>query len=75
MAIVYKIICDCCAAEYPEDIDAEMHHGIFFGKGGRPFYLYICTRNSQIERMPPKTYSTWESASPKSTFFIPENRL
>ena len=31
MAIVYKIICDCCAAEYPEDIDVEMHHGIFFG--------------------------------------------
>jgi hypothetical protein len=31
MGIVYKIICDRCAEEYPEELDAEMHYGSFFG--------------------------------------------
>lgn len=31
MGIVYKITCDRCAEAYPDDIDSEMHHGIFFG--------------------------------------------
>ena len=31
MGIVYKISCDRCAEEYPDDIDSEMHHGSFFG--------------------------------------------
>ena len=31
MGIVYKITCDRCAEEYPEEIDSEMHHGSFFG--------------------------------------------
>jgi hypothetical protein len=31
MGIVYKITCDRCAGEYPEELDAEMHYGSFFG--------------------------------------------
>ena len=31
MGIVYKITCDRCEEEYPDDIDSEMHHGSFFG--------------------------------------------
>ncbi len=31
MGIVYKIICDRCAAEYPKELDSEMHYGSFFG--------------------------------------------
>jgi len=31
MGIDYKITCDRCAEEYPEEIDCEMHHGSFFG--------------------------------------------
>ena len=31
MGIVYKITCDRCAEEYPEELDSEMHYGSFFG--------------------------------------------
>jgi hypothetical protein len=31
MGIVYKIICDRCAEEYPKELDSEMHYGSFFG--------------------------------------------
>jgi hypothetical protein len=31
MGIVYKITCDRCAKEYPEELDSEMHYGSFFG--------------------------------------------
>jgi len=31
MGIVYKITCDYCAEEYPEELDSEMHFGSFFG--------------------------------------------
>ena len=31
MGIVYKITCDRCAKEYPQELDSEMHYGSFFG--------------------------------------------
>jgi hypothetical protein len=31
MGIVYKITCDRCAMEYPQELDSEMHYGSFFG--------------------------------------------